>query len=211
MINFENVLRSFPGYILNPAATYEKNREQGYSYAIATLVIPYAAIILLSCLLQATDDILTAGTIQFALDLLLFYAIYSLVIYSIQIPVIVFVIHCASKIGNRYAKFVDSFKISLIGYTFYIFIIGIFILINELFIIFDMNFNIVGLIKYIAYPLYIIASLLFIRVSAEGIKVLHGLSGMKSYAISAIAVSAAFIVVYLGYFWIVAIFQFIYF
>jgi hypothetical protein len=211
MINFENVLRSFPGYILNPAATYEKNKDEGYSYAIATLAIPYAAIILLSGLLLVINDILTVGTIQFALDLLLFFVIYTLVIYSIQIPIIMIIIYCASKIGNRYVKFVDSFKISLIGYTFYIFTIGIFILINVLFITFDVRNNTVGLIKSIAYPFYILASLLFIRASAEGIKVLHGLSGLKSYAVSAIAVSAAYIAIYLSYFRIVTIFQFIYF
>ncbi len=207
MINFENVLRSVPGYILDPAGTYEKNRDEGYSYAIATLVIPYAAIFILSGLLMAINDIFTGRPIYYAQFLFQSMGIYSLVIYSIQIPVIVFVIHCASKLENRNAKFIDSFKISLTGYTFYIFLIGVYTLINSLLIIFDMNT--ITLSLFIGYPFFILMLLLFVRVSAEGIKVLHGLSGLKSYAIAIIAASTAYFIIYLGNSWIMAIFQFI--
>ena len=205
MSNLENILRSIPGYILNPAETYEKNRNESYSYAVAIFVILYAAIFLLSGLLLVIYDILSGRTNdpQF---FLLWFGLYGLFRSSVEIPVIVFIIHFASKLGNKKVGFADSFKIAFVGYAFFIFIIGFIVLINVILIIVCENFNSDSLKYFIQYPLYILATLCFIRVSAEGIRTLHGLSKLKSYAIAVISILAAYFVRCFVWFQIVGIF-----
>lgn len=196
MSNLENILRSIPGYILNPAGTYEKNRNTNSFRSIVILLILDAVISLLSGLSIYIYDILSG----YATGPQLLLSVSGLVIlinFIIVILIIASVIHFASGYENRDAKFVDSFKISIVSYTYYIVIIAIFNLINVLYTA-GMNYNAGSLIYFVGYPIFILALLFFIRVSAEGIKVLHGLSGVKSYLIAIISISAAKIILYLG-------------
>ncbi|MBN1433075.1 MAG: hypothetical protein JW931_09930 [Methanomicrobiaceae archaeon] len=205
MSNLENILRSIPGYILNPAETYERNRNEGYFYAIAIFFILYAAIFLLSGLLLVIYDILSGRTNdpQF---FLLWFGLYGLFRSSVEIPVIVFIIHFASKLGNKKVGFADSFKIAFVGYAFFIFIIGLITVIDGLLrSIFSVNYA-AGLKYFVDYPLYILATLFFIRVAAEGIRALHGLSKRKSYAIAVISILAAYFAMRLVLFLIVDLF-----
>lgn len=207
MSNPENILGSIPGYILNPAGTYEKNRNQDSSRAIAMLIILDAAICLLSGLILVIYDILS-GRSSGPQFLLPGSGLYILVRFIIEILIIVSVVHFTSKYENREAKFADSFKISLVSYTYYIVIIAIFNLINVLYTA-GMNYDAGSLTYFVGYLLFILALLFFVRVSAEGIKVLHGLSGVKAYLIGIISILSAKIVVYLGSSWIMAFSLFI--
>jgi len=208
MSDLVNILRSIPGYILNPAETYEKNRNESYSYAVAIFVILYAAIFLLSGFLVVIYNILSWGSgdpVFLFLLLFIWFGSYGL-LCLVEIPIILVVIHFASKFGNKSAGFVDSFKITFIGCAFFIFIIGFIVLINVILIIVCENYNSDSLEYLIQYPLYILATLCFIRVSAEGIRTLHGLSKLKSYAIAVISILAAYFVMCFVWFQIVGIF-----
>jgi hypothetical protein len=196
MSNLENILRSFPGYILDPATTYEKNRKTNSYRSIVILLILDAVIFLLSGLSSYIYEILSRRSTGPYL-LLPSSGIFLLINFIFMILVIVAVIHFASRYENRDAKFPDSFKISIVSYTYYILVIAIFNLINVLYTA-GMNYNSGVLINFVDYLVLILALLFFIRVSAEGIKVLHGLSGLKSYVIAIISISAAKIIVYLA-------------
>ena len=204
MSDLVNILRSVPGYILNPAGTYEKNRNEGYSYAIMIFVVLYVIIWFFSKFLLLTDDILNGRTIDSDF-LSLWFTLYQVVYFSIEILIIVFVIHFGSKFENKNANFVDSFKITFISYAIFIFIFGLTSVMNALFNILDIKYNTGSLTCFVIYPLFILALLLFIRVSAEGIRVLHDLSKVKSYLIAAISILAANAAIYLNAFWLEAI------
>ncbi|ADN36196.1 hypothetical protein Mpet_1437 [Methanolacinia petrolearia DSM 11571] len=195
MSNFENILRSIPGYILDPAGTYEKNRNTNTFRLIVILLILDAVIALLSGLSFYIYDFLS-GRLTGPQLLLPVSGLIILVNFIIAILIILFVIHFASGYKNRDVKFVDSFKISVVSYTYFVVIIAIFNLINALYTA-GMNYNAGSLTYFVGYPAFILALLLFIRVSAEGIKTLHDLSGLKPYVIAIISISAAKIIVYL--------------
>ena len=200
MINFENVLRSIPGYIMDPAGTYEKNRNTVSFFTLAILLILDAVVSLISGFAFEIFNILN-GYSNGPQLLLPSMTLFILARYVIEILIITFVIHFASRYENRKAKLVDSFKISIVSYTYYIITLAIFNQIN-VFYVAGMNYNAVSLTHSIGYPAFflaylILAFLLFIRVSAEGIKVVYGLSRMKSYAIAIISIATAKIILYL--------------
>jgi hypothetical protein len=196
MSNFENILRSIPGYILDPAGTYEKNRNTNSYRSILILLILDAVIFLLSGFSSYIYEILSRRSAGPYL-LLPSSGIFLLINFIFMILIIVAVIHFASRYENRNVKFVDSFKISIVSYTYYILVIAIFNLIKVLYTA-GMGYNAGSQINFADYLALILALLFFIRVSAEGIKALHGLSGMKSYVIAIISIAAAKIIVYLG-------------
>ena len=209
MSNIENILRSISGYILNPANTFKNNRNEGYNYAIKIFVILCAAIFLLLGLLLVINYILCCrpGDPVF-LFLFLFMWLGSYGLFClVEIPVIVFIIHFASKFENRNACFIDSFKIAFVSCAFFFFIIGFSALINELLIIFNINYDSIGLIYFVQFPLYILATLFFIHVSAEGIRTLHCLSKGKSYLIAVISILTAYFAIRLVFFLIMGTFS----
>ncbi|WP_048153130.1 YIP1 family protein [Methanolacinia paynteri] len=196
MSNLENILRAIPGYILDPAGTYEKNRNTNSYRSIVILLILDAVIALLSGLSFIIYEILSGYSTGPRL-LLPTMVLHILVNFILIILVIVAVIHFASRYENRNVKFVDSFKISIVSYTYYIVVIAIFNLINVLYTA-GTGYNPGTQINFADYLALILALLVFIRVSAEGIKTLHGLSGLKSYVIAIISIAAAKIIVSLA-------------
>ena len=196
MSNLENILRCIPGYILDPAGTYEKNRKTNSYRSIVILLILDAVIFLLSGLSSYIYEILSRRSTGPYL-LLPSSGIFLLINFIFMILVIMAVIHFTSRYENRDVKFVDSFKISIVSYTYYILVIAIFNLIKILYTA-GMGYNAGSQINFVDYLALILALLVFIRVSAEGIKILHGLSRMKSYVIAIISIAAAKIIVYLA-------------
>ncbi|WP_048153134.1 YIP1 family protein [Methanolacinia paynteri] len=196
MSNFENILRSIPGYILDPAGTYEKKRNTNSYRSIVILLILDAIVALLSGLSFIIYEIFSGYSTGPQL-LLPTMVLHILVNFIIIILVIVAIIHFASRYENRDVKFVDSFKISIVSYTYYIVVIAIFNLIKVLYTA-GTGYNPGSQIYFADYLALILALLVFIRVSAEGIKTLHGLSGLKSYVIAIISIAAAKIIVYLA-------------
>lgn len=147
MFNFcdlGNILRSISGYIINPVVTYEKNRNKGYSHAVAIFVILYSVIWFLSKSLLLINDILCGRTID--LDLLsLQFMLYQALYVSIEILVVIFVIYSVSKFENKNVNFVNSFKITFIRCAFFIFILGLYSVINAVLNLLNINYGISGL------------------------------------------------------------------
>ena len=201
MSNFENILRSIPGYILDPAGTYEKNRDAGSFFTLAILLILDAVLSLISGFAFEIFNILNGHSNGPQL-LLPCMTLFVLVRYVFEILIITLVIHFVSGYEKGETKFINSFRISIVSYTYYIITLAIFNQIN-VFYIAGMKYNPVSLTHSIGYPAFFLAYLalaflLFIRISAEGMKVVYGLSRVKSYAIAIISITAAKIIVYLA-------------
>lgn len=186
------VTRFVLGYLLKPDKTFDTDRDNGYSFAVLFFATISLTLIMVHFLLLHIDDVLRGVPVSQILDSIIDAVFFASGYIFLEILIILTIIHLTAKYWSKDAKFSNSFKITLISYAYVVAILALISIIgNILYFLSSPEF------KYgVMYPFFIAAVIIFIWVAANGIKVLHGLSDLKSYAIATIAIAAANLAIY---------------
>jgi len=190
------ITRSFPDYLLTSETMFVKDKEKSVLSAFSFFISLFFLFFLVYAIVNLI--ILNAGVgVPVAKQIKAFTGLitFNLGYFLVQLLVIIIALHLLALLFKKRANFSDSLKITFISSAYWMAMINLIASLNVLLQSFMQAF---ALSQSMRTPGLIVSGIMFVWVAANGIRVLHGLSGMKSYCVATCTILLAFLA---GYFY----------